>query len=264
MSTKPTISNFVALKGKRKIVCLTAYSAPMAQALDPHCDLLLVGDSVAMVVYGMDTTQDANLNMMIQHGQAVMRRRQSALVVIDLPEGSYEESLEQALASANEIIVKTGADAVKLEGGANLAPQVRFLVDNGIPVLGHIGLLPQHVAAGNSFRIAGRHATEASQLHADADALVSAGVFGIVMEGIIEPVATSIAQSCNVPTIGIGASAACDGQILVTDDILGLYDAFTPKFVRKFANLQEEIAAAATDYRNAVIDGSFPTKDHLF
>ena len=236
----------------------------MARALDPHCDLLLVGDSVAMVVYGMDTTQNADLNMMIQHGQAVMRRRQSALVVIDMPAGSYEKSPVQALESANEIIVKTGADAVKLEGGTDLAPQVKHLVDNGIPVLGHIGLLPQRLAAGNSFRITGRNVNEADQLHADADALVAAGVFGIVMEGIIELVATSIVQSCNVPTIGIGASASCDGQILVTEDILGLYDAFTPKFVRKFGNLQEEISAAAADYRKAVIDGSFPTKDHLF
>ena len=264
MTTKPNISDFVALKGKRKIVCLTAYSAPMAHALDPHCDMLLVGDSVAMVIYGMDTTKGANLNMMIQHGKAVMRRRQSALVVIDLPEGSYEESSAQALASANKIITQTGANAVKLEGGSDLAPHVKHLVDSGIPVLGHIGLLPQHVVHGASYRIAGRSAHEARQLHADADALAAAGVFGIVLEGIVEPVAASIARSCNIPTIGIGASTACDGQILVTDDILGLYDEFTPKFVRKFANLQEEITTAAISYRKAVIDGSFPTKDHLF
>ena len=264
MHEKPQIADFMALKGQRKIVCLTAYSAPMAHALDPHCDMLLVGDSVAMVIYGMDTTQNADLDMMIRHGEAVMRRRKSSLVVIDLPAGSYENSPAQALASASEIMAKTGADAVKLEGGTDLAPHVKCIVDSGIPVLGHIGLLPQHAVAGAAFRITGRSEEEANQLHKDANAIVEAGVFGIVLEGIIEPVAASIAIGCKVPTIGIGASASCDGQILVTDDVLGLYDAFTPKFVRKFANLQDDIGAAAADYRAAVIDGSFPTKDHLF
>ena len=264
MPEKPQIADFMALKGQRKIVCLTAYSAPMAHALDPHCDMLLVGDSVAMVIYGMDTTQNADVDMMIRHGEAVMRRRKSSLVVIDLPAGSYENSPAQALASASEIMVKTGADAVKLEGGTDLAPHVKRLVDSGIPVLGHIGLLPQHVVSGAVFRITGRSEEEANQLHKDANAIVKAGVFGIVLEGIIEPVAASIAIGCKVPTIGIGASVSCDGQILVTEDALGLYDAFTPKFVRKFANLQDDIGAAAADYRAAVIDGSFPTKDHLF
>jgi 3-methyl-2-oxobutanoate hydroxymethyltransferase len=261
---KPQIADFMALKGQRKIVCLTAYSAPMAHALDPHCDMLLVGDSVAMVIYGMGTTQNADLDMMIRHGEAVMRRRKSSLVVVDLPAGSYENSPPQALASASEIMAKTGADAVKLEGGTDLAPHVKCLVDSGIPVLGHIGLLPQHAVAGAAFRITGRSEEEANQLHKDANAIVEAGVFGIVLEGIIEPVAASIAIGCKVPTIGIGASVSCDGQILVTEDVLGLYDGFTPKFVRKFANLQDDIGAAAADYRAAVIDGSFPTKDHLF
>ena len=264
MHEKPQIADFMALKGQRKIVCLTAYSAPMAHALDPHCDMLLVGDSVAMVIYGMDTTQNADLDMMIRHGEAVMRRRKSSLVVIDLPAGSYENSPPQALASASEIMAKTGADAVKLEGGTDLAPHVKCIVDSGIPVLGHIGLLPQHAVAGAAFRITGRSEEEANKLHKDANAIVEAGVFGIVLEGIIEPVAASIAIGCKVPTIGIGASASCDGQILVTEDVLGLYDAFTPKFVRKFANLRDDIGAAAADYRAAVIDGSFPTKDHLF
>ena len=264
MPEKPQIADFMALKGQRKIVCLTAYSAPMAHALDPHCDMLLVGDSVAMVIYGMDTTQNADVDMMIRHGEAVMRRRKSSLVVIDLPAGSYENSPAQALASASKIMAKTGADAVKLEGGTDLAPHVKCLVDSGIPVLGHIGLLPQHAVAGAAFRITGRSEEEANQLHKDANAIVKAGVFGIVLEGIIEPVAASIAIGCKVPTIGIGASVSCDGQILVTEDVLGLYDAFTPKFVRKFANLQDDIGAAAADYRAAVIDGSFPTKDHLF
>ena len=264
MHEKPQIADFMALKGQRKIVCLTAYSAPMAHALDPHCDMLLVGDSVAMVIYGMDTTQNADLDMMIRHGEAVMRRRKSSLVVVDLPAGSYENSPAQALASASEIMAKTGADAVKLEGGTDLAPHVKCIVDSGIPVLGHIGLLPQHAVAGAAFRITGRSEQEANQLRKDANAIVEAGVFGIVLEGVIEPVAASIAIGCKVPTIGIGASTSCDGQILVTEDVLGLYDAFTPKFVRKFANLQDDIGATAADYRAAVIDGNFPTKDHLF
>ena len=236
----------------------------MANLLDPHCDLLLVGDSVGMVVYGMDTTQNVGLNMMIRHGQAVMRRRKSALVVIDLPSGSYESSPKQALFSANQIITKTGADAIKLEGGADFAPHVKCLVESGIPVLGHIGLLPQRTMAGMAFRIKGRTANETIQLHHDFDVLADAGVFGIVMEGVVEPVAASIAKSSKVLTIGIGASAACDGQILVTDDMLGLYDAFTPKFVRKFTNLQDEISDAVECYCAAVIEGSFPAKDHLF
>ena len=264
MSHKPDIETFKALKDQRKIVCLTAYTAPMAHALDPHCDLLLVGDSLAMVIYGMDGTQSVDLDMMIRHGQAVMRRRQQALVVVDLPAGSYENSPAQALASANRIIAETGADAVKLEGGTDLAPHVKCLVDSGVPVMGHIGLLPQHAVAGTAFRITGRTDEEAERLQQDADALVRAGVFSIVMEGVIEPVAAAIAANCTVPTIGIGASPACDGQILVTEDMLGLYDAFTPKFVQKFANFQHAVGTAAAAYREAVINGAFPANEHLF
>ena len=264
MPDSPKIAAFKALKGTRKIVCLTAYTAPMARALDPYCDMLLVGDSLAMVLYGMDGTTGIDLDIMIRHGQAVMRRRQNALVVIDLPAGSYEISPAQALESASRIVTETGADAIKLEGGTDLAPHVKWLVDAGIPVLGHIGLLPQHAVANTAFRITGRSDAEAQQLQKDADALVLAGAFGIVMEGIIEPVAAKIAATCAIPTIGIGASATCDGQILVTDDMLGLYDSFTPKFVRKFADLQGNIGTAANAYRNAVIEGTFPTSDHLF
>ena len=258
------IKRFKSLKGQRKIVCLTAYSAPMARALDPYCDLLLVGDSVAMVVYGMDTTQGADLDMMIRHGQAVMRRRQNSVVIIDLPAGSYETSPQQALTSARRALDETGADGVKIEGGSNMADHVALLVDSGISVLAHIGLLPQHVTSPSGFQITGHAANEAAQLAADAGALCQAGVFGIVMEGIIEPVAASIAADCSVPTIGIGASPACDGQILVTEDILGLYDTFTPKFAKKFANLQDEIGVAAAAFNKAVVSGTFPQKQHLF
>jgi 3-methyl-2-oxobutanoate hydroxymethyltransferase len=264
MSETARISHFKSLKGQRKIVCLTAYSAPVTHALDPYCDMLLVGDSVAMVVYGMDTTTGADLDMMIRHGQAVMRRRQNALVVVDLPAGTYEDSADQALTSARRVVDETGADAVKLEGGSAIAAHVSALVNAGIPVLAHIGLLPQHAVSGAGFRITGRTPEEAQQLHDDAAALSAAGVFGIVMEGIVEPVAASIASRCQVPTIGIGASAACDGQILVSEDVLGLYDAFTPKFVEKFANLQDVISQAAKAYHDAVITGQFPQDQHLF
>ena len=185
----------------------------MAATLDPYCDLLLVGDSVGMVVYGMDNTHDVDLQMMIRHGQAVMRRRQNALVVVDLPKGSYEDSPEQALRSARLVLGETGADAVKLEGGTDKAATIRHLSDHGIQVMGHIGLLPQSAPV---MRATGRTAAEAKQLDTDMRAIAAAGVFGIVIEGVTEPVAGRLAAACRVPTIGIGASAACDGQILVT------------------------------------------------
>ena len=258
------IKRFKSLKGQRKIVCLTSYSAPMTNALDPHCDLLLVGDSVAMVVYGMDTTRGADLDMMIRHGQAVMRRRQKSVVIIDLPSGSYENSPQQALASARRVLDETGADGIKIEGGSGIAKHVALIVASGIAVLGHIGLMPQHVTSPSGYRITGHTTDEASRLASDAAALCKAGVFGIVMEGIIEPVAASIAAECAVPTIGIGASLACDGQILVAEDLLGLYDAFTPKFVEKYANLQDDIGAAAAAFQKAVVSETFPQKQHLF
>ena len=264
MPTKMTIDRFTALKAERKIVCLTAYSAPMAAILDPHCDLLLVGDSVAMVLYGMDNTQGADIDMMIRHAQAVMRGAKQALVVVDLPAGSYEANPEKALTTAKQIMQESGADAVKLEGGVILQPHIKLLVENGIPVVGHIGLLPQKASSASMYRITGKTADEAALLHADMTALVDAGVFSIVMEGIIEPVAKEIATLCSVPTIGIGASTACDGQILVTDDMVGLFDKFVPTFVRQFGQLNPAITEAVGAYRAAVIDGSFPAKEHMF
>jgi len=261
MTAPSRIAAFQALKGQRKLVCLTAYTAPMAAALDPYCDLLLVGDSVGMVVYGMDTTHDVDLQMMIRHGQAVMRRRQNALVVVDLPKGSYEDSPEQALSSAQLMISETGADAVKLEGGADRAATLSYLCSKGIQVMGHIGLLPQSATA---MRATGQTAAEADQLAADMQAIAAAGVFGIVIEGVTEPVAGRLAAASRVPTIGIGASAACDGQILVTDDMLRPYDGHTPKFVRPFADLKQDIATAAKAYRAAVIDGTFPDEREVY
>ena len=264
MPDQDPVSAFRALKGQRKIVCLTAYTAPMAAALDQHCDLLLVGDSLAMVVYGMDNTRDIDLDTMIRHGKAVMRRQENALVAIDLPAGSYEDSPQQALASARRVINETGAHGVKLEGGVAIQAQVEAITGAGIAVMGHIGLLPQHAESVRQFRITGKTDEEAAQLMRDCEALIKAGVFGIVMEGIVEPVASVVAAACQVPSIGIGASPNCDGQILVTEDMLGMFDAYIPKFVRKFATLQPDITAAAMAYNQAVIAGDFPEADHLY
>ena len=236
----------------------------MTRALDPYCDMLLVGDSVAMVLYGMDTTHGADLDMMIQHGQAVMRRRQKAVVIIDLPAGTYENSPEQALATARQVLDETDADGVKLECGSQIVRHVARLVESDIAVLAHIGLLPQKATSKSGFRITGHTTEEAEQLASDASAFCDAGAFAIVMEGIVEPVAAAIAANCQIPTIGIGASPACDGQILVTEDILGLYDGFTPKFVEQFADLQTDISAAAAAFHNAVVNETFPSAQHLF
>ena len=260
-SSSARIAAFQALKGQRKIVCLTAYTAPVAAALDGQCDMLLVGDSVGMVVYGMESTHAVTLEMMICHGQAVMRRRQNALVVVDLPKGCYEDSPEQALASAATLLDQTGADAVKLEGGADMAATIRHLTNRGVAVMGHIGLLPQ---SAQVMRATGRSAAEADQLEQDITAVAAAGAFAIVIEAVVAPVAARLVAACPVPAIGIGASQACDGQILVTDDMLGLYDGHKPKFVRRFAHLNKDITAAAQAYRQAVIDGTFPDDEEVY
>ena len=258
------INLFKSLNGQFKIVCLTGYSVPMTHALDPHCDLLLVGDSVATVLYDIDTIQDADLDMMIRHGQAVMRRRQTAVVIIDLPAGSYENSPQQALATARRVLDETGADGVKLEGGGQIAKHVARLVESDIAVLAHIDLLPQKATSKSGFRITGRTADEAEQLANDASAFCAAGVFGVVMERIIEPIAASNAANCQVPTIGIGASLVYAGQILLTDDIFGLYDGFTPKFAEQFADLQTDIGATAAAFHEAVVSEKFPLEHHIF
>ena len=258
------IAEFQQLAAQRKLVCLTAYTAPMAELLDPHCDMLLVGDSVAMVLYGMETTKGADMQMMIAHGKAVMRRARHALVSVDMPAGSYEASPDQALDNARQLIAETGAQAVKLEGGEHLAPTIKKLTAANIPVLGHIGLLPQQVSSPTGYRITGRTNTEVAQLKQDALAVQAAGAFGVVLEGMIEQVAADIAGQLDIPTIGIGASAVCSGQILVSDDMLGLYDKFIPRFVERQAELSTHITRAAMAYRAAVIEGRFPAEQHLF
>ena len=252
------------LKDNRKIVCLTAYTASMAAHLDDYCDLLLVGDSLAMVVYGEETTNTATIEMMIRHGKAVAANTDKAAVVVDMPAGTYESSPNWAVNNAHKIITETGADAVKLEGGVDLAPQVKAIIASGIPVFGHIGLLPQLVNSPDEYRVTGRDSVEEAQLFDDMKALEEAGCFAIVVECVVEEVARKLAQASQVPLIGIGASPACHGQILVTDDLLGLYDKFTPKFVRKYGSLSQSVKQAAEAYHHDVISGAFPSDAECF
>ncbi|OJF91462.1 3-methyl-2-oxobutanoate hydroxymethyltransferase [Pararhizobium antarcticum] len=256
--------NIEALKGDRPIVSLTAYTTPIARLLDPHVDFMLVGDSLGMVLYGLDSTVGVTLDMMIAHGQAVMRGSEKACVVVDLPFGSYQESKEQAFNSAARILKETGCSAVKLEGGAEMAETVDFLSQRGIPVLGHVGLMPQLVNTIGGYRSLGRSEKEANKIRRDAKAIDDAGAFAIVVEGTIEPLAREISQTLRAPTIGIGASPACDGQILVSDDILGLFSDFQPRFVKHFANLAPQISAAFEAYASEVKARTFPGIEHTF
>lgn len=242
-----------ARKGGEPLVCLTAYDAPMARLLDPHCDILLVGDSLGMVVHGLDSTIGVTLDMMILHGKAVMRTARQALVVIDLPFGTYEESPEQAFASASRALAETGAQAVKIESGTYAAETIRFLTERGVPVMGHVGLRPQASLNEGGFKAKGRDDMERTRVFNEAREADAAGAFAIVIEGVAEGLAREITEAVKAPTIGIGASAACDGQILVTPDMLGLFD-WTPKFVRRYAQLsgvvEEAVAAYAADVRS--------------
>ena len=251
-------------KGGDPIVCLTAYSASMARRLDPHVDLLLVGDSLGMVLYGMRDTLAVTLDMMIGHGAAVMRGSERACVIVDLPFGSYQESPAAAFRAAARVMAETGCQGVKLEGGAIMAETVRFLVERGIPVMGHVGLTPQSVNTLGGFRATGRAEAEAARIRADAVAIAEAGAFSIVVEAVMAPLARAVTDAVPVPTIGIGASEACDGQILVSDDLLGLFADFTPKFVKRYAEIGESIDAAARDYAADVRAGRFPSAEHSF
>lgn len=259
-----TVRDVAARKGKDPVVVLTCYTAPMAQFLDPHVDMLLVGDSLGMVVYGMDTTLGVTMDMMIAHGKAAVRGSRQALVVVDMPFGSYGESPAQAYRNAARILAETGATAVKVEGGVEMAETVRFLVERGVPVVGHVGLKPQMVHATGGFRAQGRNAAEAEQILADARAIADAGAFCMVIEGTWEQVAREVTAAVPCPTIGIGASADCDGQVLVTEDVLGLFSDFTPKFVKRYAHLGEQISEAAAAYAADVRARRFPGPEHCF
>ncbi|MER8484377.1 3-methyl-2-oxobutanoate hydroxymethyltransferase [Mesorhizobium sp. M1322] len=251
-------------KGGVPVVCLTAYTYPVARLLDEHVDLLLVGDSVAMVLHGHKTTLGASLEMMIAHGQAVMRGSAKACVVVDMPAGSYEGSAAQAVASARRIAGETGCQAVKLEGGVTVAGQIAAIVAAGIPVMGHIGLQPQSVESDGGYRIKGRTEENVTALYRDADAVEKAGAFSVVIEGTVETVAADLTRHISIPTIGIGASGDCDGQILVIDDIVGLTVDRVPKFVKQYADLRSVISQAAASYAAEVRSRTFPGPGHVF
>ena len=249
--------DIAARKGGEPIVCLTAYTAPIAEILDDHCDLLLVGDSVGMVVHGLPNTVGVTMEMMILHGQAVMRGARRAMVVVDMPFGSYEGSAETAYDNAARIMKETGAQAVKVESGPTVPDTIHYMVQRGIPVMGHVGLRPQAVLVDGGFKAKGRDEDGRAKIMAEAKATADAGAFSVVVEGVAEGLAREITAAVDVPTIGIGASAGCDGQILVTDDMLGLFD-WTPKFVRRFADLRGEIAEAGAKYAAEVKARTFP------
>jgi 3-methyl-2-oxobutanoate hydroxymethyltransferase len=250
-------------KTEQPIVALTAYTMRMAQLLDEHCDLLLVGDSLGQVIYGLPSTIPVTLDMMINHGAAVVRGSWHALVAVDMPFGSYEGSTDRAFASCSRVMKETGCAAVKLEGGEAMAPTICFLSERGIPVVGHVGLTPQAVNTLGGYGARGRGDAEAKKILGDARAVAEAGAFCIVVEGVMEELATKIAREIPVPVIGIGASADCDGQILVTDDMLGMFER-TPRFVKRYDNLAEQIGKAAKSYAEEVRSRTFPSADQTY
>ena len=258
-----TIPALRKAKGGTPLVMLTAYTVRTAQLLDPHCDLLLVGDSLGQVIYGLPSTVPVTLEMMAAHGAAVVRGSYHSVVIIDMPFGSYEASPEKAFESAAWLLKQTGAAGVKLEGGEAMAPTVRFLVERGIPVMGHVGLTPQAVNVLGGYGARGRTPEEAAKIVADAVAIADAGAFAIVIEGVVEPIAVEITQKVSCPTIGIGASAQCDGQVLVAEDMLGLFER-TARFVKRFDDLSGRISAAVETYATEVRSRQFPGPEQTY
>jgi 3-methyl-2-oxobutanoate hydroxymethyltransferase len=268
MSAQDEIKRFTApdiraRKGGDPIVCLTSYHAHTARLLDRHCDLILVGDSLGMVMHGLETTVPVTLDMMILQGLAVMRGSRRALVVVDMPFGSYEASREQAFMSAARVMKETGCGAIKLEGGRRMAETIAFLAERGVPVMGHIGLTPQSINTIGSFRAQGREEAHWAPIEDDARAVAEAGAFSVVIEAVAEPLARRITGSIAIPTIGIGGSVACDGQILVLEDMLGLSPR-VPKFVRRYGDLAKGIEAAVAAYATDVRARAFPGPEHVY
>ena len=253
-----------ARKGIQPVVCLTAYTTPMAQLVDAHCDVTLVGDSLGMVLHGLPSTLGVTLEMMILHGKAVLRGASHSCVVVDMPFGSYEEGPQQAFRNAARLMAETGCQAVKLEGGRHMAETVGFLVARGIPVMGHVGLTPQAVNTLGGYKVQGRSHHEADRILVDATALADAGAFAVVLEKLPAALGQRITQEISVPTIGIGAGIDCDGQVLVVDDMLGLFSAFRPKFVKRYAELGETADAAIAAYAAEVRARVFPGPEHVF
>ena len=245
------------------LVMLTAYTARQAQLLDAHCDLLLVGDSLGQVIYGLPSTIPVTLEMMANHGAAVVRGSYHAVVVVDMPFGSYEASPQQAFESAAYLLKQTGAAAVKLEGGEAMAETVAFLNSRGIPVMGHVGLTPQAVNVLGGYAARGRSDSEAAKIISDAKALDDAGAFAIVVEGVVEPIAIDVTEATSCPTIGIGASAQCDGQVLVTEDMLGMFER-VPRFVKRYEDIAGIIEKTVATYAEEVRNRSFPSEEQTY
>lgn len=245
------------------IVMLTAYTARQAQLLDRHCDLLLVGDSLAQVIYGLPSTVPVTLDMMANHAAAVVRGSYHSVVIVDMPFGSYEQSPEQAFASAAFLMKESGAAGVKLEGGAAMAQTVRFLNERGIPVMGHVGLTPQAVNVLGGYMARGRSEAESRKIVNDAKALDEAGAFAVVVEGVVEPIAVEVTAALSCPVIGIGASDRCDGQVLVVDDMLGMFER-VPRFVKRYANIAQTIDEAVSNYAEDVRKRHFPGREQTY
>jgi 3-methyl-2-oxobutanoate hydroxymethyltransferase len=258
-----TAPDIRARKGAAPIVMLTSYHAHTARILDAHCDVILVGDSLGMVMHGLETTIPVTLDMMILQGHAVMRGSGRALVVVDLPFGSYEVSREQAFTTAARVLKETGCGAIKLEGGQRMAETIRFLVERGVPVMAHVGLTPQSVNALGGFRAQGRDPADWAPIEADARAVAEAGAFAVVLEALAEPLAARITREIAVPTIGIGASPTCDGQVLVLEDMLGL-SPWVPKFVKRYTSLGPAIETAVASYAAEVRSRRFPGPEHVY
>lgn len=258
-----TAPDIRARKGTTPVVMLTSYHAHTARILDEHCDAILVGDSLGMVMHGLETTVPVTLDMMILQGHAVMRGSKHALVIVDLPFGAYEVSKEQAFTTAARVLKETGCGAVKLEGGQRMAETIRFMVERGVPVMAHVGLTPQSINALGRFRAQGRDPADWAPIAADARAVAEAGAFAVVLEAIAEPLAAQITREVAIPTIGIGASPACDGQVLVLEDMLGL-SPWTPKFVKRFTTLAPAIETAVASYAAEVKSRRFPGPEHVY
>ncbi len=263
-NSRITIPQLVSRKGGEPIAVLTAYTAPIARLIDPHVDVILVGDSLGMVVYGFTSTLPVTLDMMIAHGRAVVAASSRAAVVVDLPFGAYQESPVQAYRAAARVMAETGCDAVKLEGGVEMAETIAFLTSRGIPVMGHVGLTPQSVHALGGYKARGRTQADAERIIAGAVAVAQAGAFSIVIEGTIDSVSRQATESVAIPTIGIGASASCDGQVLVIDDVLGLSGDFKPRLARRYVDLGSQIAEAARLYAADVKSHRFPGPENVY
>lgn len=258
-----TAPDIRARKGAEPIVCLTSYHAHTARIVDAHCDVILVGDSLGMVMHGLETTVPVTLDMMILQGHAVMRGSKRALVVVDMPFGSYESSKEQAFMNAARVLKETGCGAIKVEGGKRMAETIAFLTERGVPVMAHVGLTPQAINTIGSFRAQGRDEADWSRIEEDAIAVSKAGAFSVVIEAVAEPLARKLTSAVPIPTIGIGASVACDGQILVLEDMLGLSPR-VPKFVKRYGTLGPGIEKAVADYAAEVRARTFPGPEHVY